>query len=756
MNLRLRINSHALMRAGLITTLAGALLYGVGDPAFAAENDGATSSPIVATAPASQHPQAAKNVTATVQGTTVTVTWERAEGFTNEYKVSLKEGRSPRIVRYSRGSSVAFTAPQVEEGHTYYVVVEAMDRYNTLEIQGSAVMTEQFVVPVTATPPAGSGENETPGSGQGGGSSSETQQPPVIEAPGVPKTVSARLLKGDSTAIEAFWFAHDPKAPVSAYEVKLTGSDSSSTVKTLVMESNNTLERMTFTNLTPGVTYKVEVRAQNAGGWSDWSTQSTGVTIPGNQNAFKMQIDKEGFGVFVHPNRDVATVSWAKTGFEPEHSYYIIRIKCLHACGEKNVQHDPARTQVHNRIEYFDAHGPATNWKLERLPQAVYQAEIKLAHGAQFSEIAVSEPFTIGTPVEVANPKLTVTPSTPIDPSKSVTLTVNGTGYLGDGAINGTYVIVTEPSVWTPGTVPVNSKQFVHSTWVMPQQIRNGAFSVQITLPEGTLTAGKTYFVGTMASHALSMTDRSLDQRVDLTLASQGTTEPQPGDNQSGNTQSGDNQSGNTQSGDNQGGTSQDGTSQPAEPSVTPTVSDKPMSSFVAGEAVVLDLAFANAAEGSVWNVSLHSDPVDLGSVTVRNGRAKLEISAEKAAKFVAGAHTLKFVEVGVQAPRTISLPWTVVAKQTPPAQPSEPSKPSTPVPGKDTSAQAGDKGQQMHKPTDVQKPTSPAQTPAPQAKTSTAPQALARTGADASAAGLMGLAMLVAGAMIMRSRKRH
>lgn len=223
--------------------MAGALLYGVGDPAFAAENDGATSSPIVATAPASQYPQAAKNVTATVQGTTVTVTWERAEGFTNEYKASLKEGRSPRIVRYSRGTSLEFTAPQVEEGHTYYVVVEAMDRYNTFEIQGSAVMTDQFVVPVTATPPAGSGGNENPGAGQGGGSSSETQQPPVVDAPGVPKSVSAHLLKGDSTAIEAFWFAHDPKTPVSAYEVKLTGSDGSSTVKTLAMESTTPSSR---------------------------------------------------------------------------------------------------------------------------------------------------------------------------------------------------------------------------------------------------------------------------------------------------------------------------------------------------------------------------------------------------------------------------------------------------------------------------------------------------------------------------------
>ncbi|OKL47398.1 hypothetical protein BM477_06960 [Boudabousia marimammalium] len=108
------------------------------------------------------------------------------------------------------------------------------------------------------------------------------------------------------------------------------------------------------------------------------------------------------------------------------------------------------------------------------------------------------------------------------------------------------------------------------------------------------------------------------------------------------------------------------------EPTVEPTVEPTtevsavafangvPIDLLVQGMATSVEFVFTNAAEGSQWKVALHSDPIQLGVVTVKNGRAKLDISAETTAKFVPGAHVLKLTLVDGVAPKVLEIPVTV------------------------------------------------------------------------------------------------
>src|SRR5699024_343729 len=51
----------------------------------------------------------------------------------------------------------------------------------------------------------------------------------------------------------------------------------------------------------------------------------------------------------------------------------------------------------------------------------------------------------------VAEPQITVTPSEDLDPAEEHTLTVEGTGFVGEGAAMGAYVLFGEQSVWSGG-----------------------------------------------------------------------------------------------------------------------------------------------------------------------------------------------------------------------------------------------------------------------------------------------------------------
>ena len=137
----------------------------------------------------------------------------------------------------------------------------------------------------------------------------------------------------------------------------------------------------------------------------------------------------------------------------------------------------------------------------------------------------------------------------------------------------------------------------------------------------------------------------------------------------------------------------------------------------------------------------MHSDPISLGEVTVKNGHAVLKISAETAAKFITGAHTLKFTQVGVSNPLVISLPWTVTApEKTVPAPKLNP-KNVTKEHEQANTGKTSDSAKVAKDSTQVKDAKS---------------GKLASTGADAAAVALLSLTMLVSGVAVRRYRKMN
>ncbi|WP_216452145.1 fibronectin type III domain-containing protein [Arcanobacterium phocae] len=519
MLLRLRKLSRTVMRSGLAIATAGVLLFGTSiSSAYASDISAERNAKNVVTASSVDHLQAAKNVRITVDGKKINVTWERPDAFRGEFKVSLMEGSRTVIAKNVVATAVDFGSDHVQVKHTYQVKIQSLDKWGIDPINGTEVLSEPFIIKEgSSTEPI-----DPPNNGSvPGGNNSGSHTPQATKAPSVPNNLSARLVKGDTTAIEAFWFEPSEGKPITGYKVQLEGSDGSVQHGDANMQASLP-EYYKFTNLTPGVTYRVKVQAENSIGLSPWTELSKPVVVPADQEAFKMQVDKDGFGVFVHPNGHVATVSWAPTGNEPEHAVYRVSVNCAKtkACG----------TNFKSRTEQFDARKGDSHWKLADLPEGVFVAQLKLINGDKSSEIITSDAFTVGTPLDVPLPKLNVTPVKDIDPAKSNKFTVSGTGYLGDGAAQGVYVVITELPVWTPGTAPDPNrvKDFVHASWIRPNEMMAGRFTTSFEIPANVFEPGKHYFVGTMAAHALSLTDRSLDQYVNITLKDQVDPAPQP------------------------------------------------------------------------------------------------------------------------------------------------------------------------------------------------------------------------------------
>ena len=152
-------------------------------------------------------------------------------------------------------------------------------------------------------------------------------------------------------------------------------------------------------------------------------------------------------------------------------------------------------------------------------PAGNYSVSTFAAHGLSITDRTLDTltPITLKPVVPAANPVVTVTPNSAIDPAAANTFTIAGTGFTGPGAANGTYVNIGATSAWTPGSVPDASK-FVASGWVQPRSIANGAFSTTLVVPAGSLDPAGSYSVATFAAHALSVTDRSLDSLTPITL----------------------------------------------------------------------------------------------------------------------------------------------------------------------------------------------------------------------------------------------
>ncbi|MFK4731617.1 HtaA domain-containing protein [Agromyces mediolanus] len=120
-------------------------------------------------------------------------------------------------------------------------------------------------------------------------------------------------------------------------------------------------------------------------------------------------------------------------------------------------------------------------------------------------------------PLAAAAPQLSISPATNVDPAVQNVFTVSGTGFVGEGAKNGAYLLIGETGIWA-GEGPLVSDGWLAQSWVMPREFNDGAFSKTITIPAGKFDPAKTYTVASSAAHELSATDRSLDAFAPITV----------------------------------------------------------------------------------------------------------------------------------------------------------------------------------------------------------------------------------------------
>lgn len=216
-------------------------------------------------------------------------------------------------------------------------------------------------------------------------------------------------------------------------------------------------------------------------------------------------------------------------------------------------------------------------------------------------------------PEPEVSPKVTVMPTSALDPAVENVLTVSGTGFTGPAAASGAYVAFGPTATWSGGSAFPRDWDAV--AWVMPAQITEGAFTATLTVPAGAIDPGQTYQVVTSAAHGLSVTDRTLDTFTPVTIA------------------------------------------QPA----TPTIALSSSEVRAGGELTVSGYAFT---PGDSVVVTVNSDPFTLGTATVA-GDGRFSVTGTIPATVTAGAHT---VTVAVNGVVLASQAFTVAAAAAVPA----------------------------------------------------------------------------------------
>ncbi|WP_167142614.1 InlB B-repeat-containing protein [Canibacter zhoujuaniae] len=127
-------------------------------------------------------------------------------------------------------------------------------------------------------------------------------------------------------------------------------------------------------------------------------------------------------------------------------------------------------------------------------------------------------------PTNRASASVTVEPHENLDPAARNVLTISGKDFVSDAARNGVYVVVSEEAMWKPGeyvrTQGLGEGEFIAAQWVTPEQLKanDGAFKIDVVLAANSMDRNKTYYAGTMAAHALALTERSIDRAEKLTF----------------------------------------------------------------------------------------------------------------------------------------------------------------------------------------------------------------------------------------------
>lgn len=244
--------------------------------------------------------------------------------------------------------------------------------------------------------------------------------------------------------------------------------------------------------------------------------------------------------------------------------------------------------------------------------------------GAKYAPFETFTPITFAEVAPEPVPTITVTPNSDLDPSVENVITISGTGFTGEGAKFGAYVLFGDSAIWS-GNGPLVAEGWLQQGWVMPRQVVDGAFTTTLTIPAGTLVEGVDYTVATSAAHGLSATDRSLDTFAPVTIAE-------------------------------------------AVVPVEPELGISADSVVQGGELTVTGRGFDALSSVSL---ALHSDPISLGTA-VASATGAFSFTAKIPANVPAGAHTI----VATAGAVTVSIPVTVTAAVVPVA----PVAPTTPV----------------------------------------------------------------------------
>ena len=149
-------------------------------------------------------------------------------------------------------------------------------------------------------------------------------------------------------------------------------------------------------------------------------------------------------------------------------------------------------------------------------PGMAYTVTVAAANAKGTSAASDASAAVTPNPNPASDFGFTATGTENIDPTATTTVTVTGHGYTGGAVQNGIYAFIYEQGKWAPGQAPSGHDFAVAGVPVSPAA--DGSFTASIPVAANKLDPTKTYFVGTMASGLLSMTDRRVDSTTSTAL----------------------------------------------------------------------------------------------------------------------------------------------------------------------------------------------------------------------------------------------
>lgn len=281
-------------------------------------------------------------------------------------------------------------------------------------------------------------------------------------------------------------------------------------------------ESSTFTQLSDGQTYRARVRFIAENGTTDWSELSEAFTA-------KTPAPKIDPSVSVINKHDLDstkpnTITVNGTGYLGAKTMKVYVIETSVWGGEGSAPADIADQAVAEATATVADGAFSTNVVIPANALNPKKKYFVVTVDPNGNPAYNDGDLLLVQPAETAQPVLDLSTTT-VQADKDTTITVKGNGYVGNGAIQGTYVAVYEKSQWNVGVSAPQGRPIV-AEWVRPAQIKNGAFIQNLTIPAGALDPAKEYVIGTMAAHALVLTDRTLDNAQPLTVV--GSVQPAP------------------------------------------------------------------------------------------------------------------------------------------------------------------------------------------------------------------------------------